>query len=301
MRFGIVILPQFDWPEAARYWRGAEQMGFDHAWTYDHLSWRSLAGERWHATIPTLTAAAMVTERIGLGTFVASPNFRHPVPFAKDVATLDQISGGRMTLGLGSGGTGFDSVVLGQEPLTPRQRFDRFQEFAEGLDVLLRGEQAEPVVADAAGGISFAGDYFTANGARMVGEPAQRPRTPFLMAANGPRSLRLATRLGQGWVTTGPDGVVGEDWWRGVAELSARLDEQLAVDGIDPAGYGRSLSLDSGGQFALESVGSFEERVGRAAELGFSDVMVHWPRPDGIYAGSEAVLEEAASRLAALR
>lgn len=299
MRFGIVILPQSDWPDAARYWRGAEQLGFDHAWTYDHLSWRSLAGERWHATIPTLTAAAMVTEGIGLGTFVASPNFRHPVPFAKDVATLDQISGGRLVLGLGSGGTGFDSVVLGQEPLTPRQRFDRFEEFAEVLDVLLRGEEGagDP---DAAG-ISFDGDHFTADGARMVGAPAQRPRTPFLMAANGPRSMRLATRLGQGWVTTGPDGVVGEKWWQAVAALGARLDAQLDADGIDRAGFGRSLSLDSGGQFALESVGAFEDAVGRAAELGFTDVMVHWPRADGIYAGSESVLEEAASRLAALR
>ena len=103
MRFGIVILPQYDWPEAARRWRGAEELGFDHAWTYDHLSWRGLAGERWHATIPTLTAAAMVTERIRLGTFVASPNYRHPVPFAKDVASVDQVSGGRMLLGVGSG------------------------------------------------------------------------------------------------------------------------------------------------------------------------------------------------------
>ena len=66
------------------------------------------------AFIPTLTAAAMSTERIRLGTFVASPNYRHPVPFAKDVATLDQVAGGRVVLGLGSGGTGFDAYVLGR-------------------------------------------------------------------------------------------------------------------------------------------------------------------------------------------
>ena len=61
MRFGPVILPHYYWPEAGRLWRQAEDLGFDHAWTYDHLSWRGLAGERWHATVPTLTAAAMVT------------------------------------------------------------------------------------------------------------------------------------------------------------------------------------------------------------------------------------------------
>lgn len=299
MRFGIVILPQHDWPDAARYWRGAEQLGFDHAWTYDHLSWRSLADEPWHATVPTLTAAAMVTERIRLGTFVASPNFRHPVPFAKDLATLDQISGGRLELGLGAGGRGFDAVVLGNEQLPPRERFDRFEAFADSLDQLLRGEIE--AAGEEPGGISFTNKWYTANGARMVGEPTQRPRMPFLMAANGPRGMRLATRLGQGWVTTGPDEAVGEEWWSGVAALSARMAAQLEADGIDSASFARSLSLDSGGQFALESIGSFEDSVGRAAELGFTDVMVHWPRPDGIYAGSESVLEEAATRLAALR
>ena len=70
MRHGIVILPQENWPAAARRWRQAEEYGFDHAWTYDHLSWRSLADQPWHATIPTLTAAATVTDRIGLGLFV---------------------------------------------------------------------------------------------------------------------------------------------------------------------------------------------------------------------------------------
>ncbi|KZX22824.1 LLM class flavin-dependent oxidoreductase [Rathayibacter tanaceti] len=93
MRHGIVILPQDPWAVARRKWQSAEGLGFDHAWTYDHLSWRSLAGEPWHATVPTLTAAALVTETLRLGTFVASPNFRHPVPFAKEIATLDEMAG----------------------------------------------------------------------------------------------------------------------------------------------------------------------------------------------------------------
>ena len=146
MRHGIVILPQDRWPEARRKWRLAEELGFDHAWTYDHLSWRSLAGEPWGATIPTLTAAAEATTRIRLGTFVASPNFRHPVPFAKELATVDDVAGGRLLLGVGSGGTGFDAFVLGQPAYTPRQRHERFAEFVERLDTLLRFE------ADGSGG-----------------------------------------------------------------------------------------------------------------------------------------------------
>src|SRR5664279_43371 len=89
MRIGVVLLPQERWPQASRRWQRAEEYGFDHAWTYDHLSWRTLADEVWGATVPTLVGAATVTSKIGLGTFVSSPNYRHPVPFAKDVATLD--------------------------------------------------------------------------------------------------------------------------------------------------------------------------------------------------------------------
>jgi alkanesulfonate monooxygenase SsuD/methylene tetrahydromethanopterin reductase-like flavin-dependent oxidoreductase (luciferase family) len=295
MRFGLVILPQYEWPEAGRLWRDAERLGFDHAWTYDHLSWRGLAGERWHATIPTLTAAAMVTERIRLGTLVASPNYRHPVPFAKDVATLDQIAGGRVVLGLGSGGTGFDARVLGQGELSPRDRYERFREFTEALDRLLRFERGSNA------GITYWGDEFSADAARMVGEPEQQPRMPFLMAANGPRAMRLAARFGSGWVTTGPQADTDAAWWAGLGPLVARLDEACDAEGRDPGDLDRVLSLDDESRYSMTSVAAFEDAVGRARELGFTDVIAHRPREHGIYAGSEAVLEEIGSRLDALR
>jgi len=289
MRHGIVILPQDPWPEARRKWVLAEQFGFDHAWTYDHLSWRSLAGEPWGATVPTLTAAAAVTSRIRLGTFVASPNFRHPVPFAKELATIDDIAGGRMLLGVGSGGTGFDAFVLGQAELTPRQRHERFTEFVEHLDTLLRFEADGP--------ISFTGEWFTAKDARMVGTPAQSPRLPFVLAANGPKGLALVAKHGQGWVTTGPDGVRGEEWWSAVAGLAGRLDEAAEAAGRDPLSLDRYLALDMNGTFSMSSVAAFDDQVARAAELGFTDVISHWPRAEGIYAGSEDVLLEVAARL----
>lgn len=291
MRFGIVILPQESWRDARRTWQAAERFGFDHAWTYDHLSWRTLADQPWHASVPTLTAAALVTSRIRLGTFVSSPNFRHPVPFAKEIATLDDIAGGRFLLGVGSGGTGFDAFVLGQPDYTPRQRHERFAEFVTDLDLLLRHEER------GSGGVSFAGEWFGAVGARMVGRPAQQPRVPFVVAANGPKGLRLAARFGAGWVTTGKDGVEGDEWWTSLGDLAARLEDAAEADGRDPATIDRYLSLDSGGAYSLRSAGAFEDAVGRAGRLGFTDVISHWPRADGIHAGSEAVLEQVASNL----
>lgn len=295
MRFGIVILPQDPWAVARRRWEEAESLGFDHAWTYDHLSWRSLADEPWGATIPTLVAAASVTSTIGLGTFVSSPNFRHPVPFAKDVATLDDVSGGRMLLGIGSGGTGFDASVLGQPTLTPGQRHARFVEFVDQLDELLRFE------TPGSGGITRNGEWFQAVGARMVGTPAQLPRVPFVIAANGPKGLGVVVRHAAAWVSTGPEGVTGDEWWAAVAGLASRLDDAAVAAGRDPASIDRHLSLDSGGLYSLSSAAAFEDAVGRAAALGFTDVTAHWPRTEGVYAGSEDVLREVASRLPALR
>src|ERR1041384_6029464 len=129
MRIGIVILPDQRWSVAGRRWQRAEEYGFDHAWTYDPLGGRDLVDGPWFDAVPTLTAAAMVTRRIRLGTFVATPNFRHPVHLAREVTALDDISQGRLLLGLGAGGTGFDSAVLGGPELTPGRRVDRFAEF----------------------------------------------------------------------------------------------------------------------------------------------------------------------------
>src|SRR5687768_4817719 len=118
MRVGVIVLPEQRWSDASSRWRRLDEWGFDSAWTYDHLAWRSLADGPWFATVPTLAAAAGVTSRIRLGTFVASPNFRHPVPFAKELMGLDDISGGRFVLGVGAGGTGFDASVLGTNELS---------------------------------------------------------------------------------------------------------------------------------------------------------------------------------------
>ena len=298
MRIGIILLPQDPWPVARRRWQQAEAYGFDHAWTYDHLAWRSLADEPWLATVPLLAAAAAVTERIPLGTWVASPNFRHPVPFAKDVMGLDDVSGGRLLLGLGSGGTGFDAEVLGPPP-TPAARAARFAEFVELLDELLTQRVTE-----------FTGQHYEAHGARMIPGCVQRPRVPFVVAANGPRAMRVAVRHGQGWATYGSsvDTVNAVDkveawerWWTGLAGVVGRFEEAARAAGRDPAAIDRYLNVDAAPVFSLESIETFTEAVQRAAALGFTDVVAHWPRAEGVYAGREAVLDEVASRLDSLR
>ena len=139
MRVGIVILADQPWSVARRRWQAAEEYGFDHAWTYDHLGWRTWSTARGSTRCRRSTAAALVTSRIRLGTMVASPNFRHPVHFAREVTALDDLAGGRLVLGLGRrrhrvrpGGArraGADRAP---------QRARRFAEFVELLDLVLR-------------------------------------------------------------------------------------------------------------------------------------------------------------------
>lgn len=276
-RIGLTILPELRWREAEPRWRAAEDLGFDHLWTYDHLTWGGLPDSPWYGTVSTLTAAALVTRYVGIGTFVASPNFRHPAAFVRDVQALQDMSDGRLLLGLGTGGD-LDSRVLGGPELSVRQRVDRFEEFARLLDRLLREDH-----------VDHHGTYFACRDARTLPVAASRPTV--VMAANGPRSQRLAVALGDAWVTTGTHGDDREAWWRSLAGLSARMDD------LDPpAGFRRYVHIDPTCGFSLSSADHFEDVVGRVAALGFTDVITHWPRPDGPYAGDPAVLEEVAAR-----
>src|SRR5689334_25352950 len=98
--------------------------------------WRWLRDETWFGCLPTLTAAAGVTSKMRLGSLVATPTFRHPVPFAKELMTLDDISGGRLICGIGSGAGGYDESVFGVAPSGSRSA--RFAEFLELTELLLR-------------------------------------------------------------------------------------------------------------------------------------------------------------------
>jgi alkanesulfonate monooxygenase SsuD/methylene tetrahydromethanopterin reductase-like flavin-dependent oxidoreductase (luciferase family) len=295
VRFGVVILPEESWAAQSQTWRRAEALGFDHAWTFDHLAWRSLRDRPWFAAVPTLAAAAAVTSTIRLGTLVASPNFRHPVPFARELMTLDHISGGRFTLGIGAGGGGFDAVTTRREPWSPRERADRFEEFVTLLDRLLR----EPVTTEE-------GRFYHAFGARMHPGCLQRPRLPFAVAAGGRRGMRLAARFGTTWVTEGrpqPDGsTIGiEAALPTLAVEVERIDAACAEVGRDPGTLGRLLFVGLRVSGVTDSLEAFRDAVGRLSALGFTDLAVPWPRPADPFAGDSGMLEVIAAEVQAQR
>ncbi|MFJ9951481.1 LLM class flavin-dependent oxidoreductase [Kitasatospora sp. NPDC091207] len=288
MRLSTVILPIHRWSEGQKIWRRAEDLGFHAAYTYDHLSWRSFRDEPWFGAVPTLTAAATATERLRLGTLVTSPNFRHPVTLAKEIVSLDDVSGGRLTLGIGAGGTGFDATAMGQEAWSPKERADRFGEFLPLLDELLRTDAT-----------TREGAYYSAVEARNIPGCTQRPRVPFYVAATGPRGLRLAAGYGQGWVTygdpKGPADVPVEQAPAVIAGQLAKLTAACEAAGRDVAELEKVLLQGSTAEKPLRSLDAFVDWAGTYRELGITELVIHWPVPDSIFANDLAVFERIAT------
>ncbi|MEV8098292.1 LLM class flavin-dependent oxidoreductase [Kitasatospora sp. NPDC085879] len=288
MRLSTVILPIHRWSEGQKIWRRAEDLGFHAAYTYDHLSWRTFRDAPWFGAVPTLTAAATATERIRLGTLVTSPNFRHPVTLAKDLLTVDDVSDGRLTVGIGAGGTGFDATATGQQPWSPKERADRFGEFLPLLDELLTTDAT-----------TREGTYYSAVEARNIPGCVQRPRVPFYVAATGPRGLRLAAEYGQGWVTYGdPKGPADVPVDQAPAVVGAQLAKLAAAceaRGRDAAELEKVLLQGSTAERPLVSLDAFVDWAGTYRELGITELVIHWPVPDSIFENDLAVFEKIAT------
>jgi alkanesulfonate monooxygenase SsuD/methylene tetrahydromethanopterin reductase-like flavin-dependent oxidoreductase (luciferase family) len=290
MRVGVLVLPIDPWAQTVERVQRLEALGYDHVWTYDHLSWRRYREHDWHATIPWLTGVAAATDRLRIGTMVTSPNFRHPVTLAKDAMTLDHISGGRLTLGIGAGGIGFDSTVLGDETLPVGARIDRFVEFVEVVDALLR----EPRV-------SHRGQYYIVDDARMLPGCVQQPRVPIAIAAGGGRTLALVARHADAWITYGDTSyadVSPEGTETIVRKQLERLEDACAELGRDPGEIDRIYLAGNTEARPLGSPEAFAAFVARYTELGFTDVVFHHPVPgDPVWTEPEAIVEQIATEV----
>jgi alkanesulfonate monooxygenase SsuD/methylene tetrahydromethanopterin reductase-like flavin-dependent oxidoreductase (luciferase family) len=288
MRLSTVILPIYRWTEGREVWARAEDLGFHTAYTYDHLSWRTpFRDGPWFGAVPTLAAAASATARIRLGTMVTSPNFRHPVTLAKELMTLDDLSGGRITAGIGAGGSGFDATVLGGDGWSPAERADRFAEFVPLLHRLL----TEPVT-------TAEGRHYRAHEARGIPGCVQRPRLPFTIAGNGPRGMRLAAEYGQAWVTTGPPGKETSTPDRCLAGVRAQRDllaKACAQVGRDAAELDIVLLTGFTPGRPLDSLDAFVDFAGRYADAGVDEIVLHWPVPGTLLDADTSVFERIAT------
>ncbi len=249
--------------------RAVEATGARTLWTYDHLSWRDMRDGPWFGAVPLLAAAAAVTDRVRLGTQVASPNFRHPVPFAKEVVTLDHVSGGRFELGIGRGGEGADATVLGGEPWPARERTERFEEWTRLLVTMLEQQVT-----------THRGRWWSAVDARTVPGCVQRPRVPVTVAAAGPRGMRLAAAVADSWITYGDVRDTGRGFLDAVTAQNRALDEVVAAAGRTRP-LRRTAQVDLLDRAPFTSPTAYADLLAALGEAGFDEVSLHWPREDG--------------------
>ncbi len=178
----------------AAYAERAEALGFSQVWMSDHF-WIDLErydGPAGHQGTPecwtTLSGIAMRTERVRLGTLVLAAGFRHPGLLAKMAATLDQLSDGRLDLGLGAGWNAQEFIEHGLDFPAPRQRLAMLEEALGVLAALFGGGPA-----------SYAGRWFTLRDAPLNPAPLQRPRPPLWVGGKGDQLLGVVARAADGW------------------------------------------------------------------------------------------------------
>jgi alkanesulfonate monooxygenase SsuD/methylene tetrahydromethanopterin reductase-like flavin-dependent oxidoreductase (luciferase family) len=190
MRFAIAI-PQFyadgafDPPAFRAYLARAEELGYESAWTQESV----LGTSSQLAPIEAMTYAAACTERLRLGCVVFVSTLYSPVHLAKSLSTLDQLSLGRLEIGVGTGGKWRPFAAFRVDP-------DRYvARFSEGL-ALMKALWTEPRV-------TFDGEFWQLSDEAMEPKPYQKPYPPIWVGASGPAALRRAVRVGSGFFGAG--------------------------------------------------------------------------------------------------
>jgi len=276
MKIGVQ-LPEVErkvpWKEYRDIAVTAEQCGFDSVWVGDHLLFRDdITGTRGPLEAwSSLAALAEVTERVDLGPLVAATSFHSPAMIAKKAATIDDISGGRLILGLGAGWNRAEYEAYG---FPYDNRVSRFEEAFTVIRTLLRD-----------GSIDFEGRYYTHREMELL--PKARPDIKIMVGSNGPRMLRI----------TAPHIDLWNSWhvWfgnepAGLEPLTADLEAACHEVGRDPADIGRTAAIYvqlsrgegrvAGSEDRPETVaisGSHEEmavRIASFADAGISHVQV---------------------------
>jgi F420-dependent oxidoreductase-like protein len=190
MKLRIFIEPQqgMDYATQARVALATEELGFDAFFRSDHFlamdgDGRPGPTDSW----VTLGALALQTSRIRLGTLVTAATFRLPAPLAIAVAQVDQMSGGRVDFGVGTGWFEPEHTAYGIPFPSVGERFDRFEEQLAIITGLWETPEGET--------FSFAGTHYQLADAPALPKPAQRPRPPVILGGAGPRRTpRLAAR-----------------------------------------------------------------------------------------------------------
>jgi len=213
------------WTDIATMARRAEEVGFDSFWLPDHLLFRfpqvhqQGAWDVWSL----LAAIAVTTHSIEIGPLVACASFRNPTLIAKMASTIDEISGGRLILGLGAGWHEPEYAAFG---FPYDRRVSRFKEAIQIITTLLR-----------TGHVDFQGTYYTARDCELRPRGPRLEGPPILIGGSGDRMLRLAARFGDAWNADRQNDVAA------VQALNARVDVACNDVERDPDSLARVIGI----------------------------------------------------------
>jgi probable F420-dependent oxidoreductase len=227
-----VQLPEIEWvahwSDLAAMTRAAETLGYDSVWVGDHLLYRQ-PGEApkgpWEAwTI--MAALAAITERVEIGPLVACTSFHNPAMIAKKAATLDEVSGGRLILGLGAGWNEAEYAAFGY-PYD--HRVSRFEEAFTLIRRLLAGEE-----------VDFRGDYYALQECLIIPTGPRADGIPLMVGSGSPRMLEITMPYAQSW----------NAWYawfnnrpENLAPWMQKVDEACARVGRDPKAVERTCAV----------------------------------------------------------
>jgi alkanesulfonate monooxygenase SsuD/methylene tetrahydromethanopterin reductase-like flavin-dependent oxidoreductase (luciferase family) len=227
-----VQLPEVErevrWPELRRMAETAERIGLDSIWVGDHLLYRGDGRPTrgpWEAW-SLLAALAVVTDRVEIGPLVAATSFHNPAMLAKKAATVDELSGGRLVLGLGAGWNEAEYRAFGY-PFD--HRVSRFEEAFTIVRTLLR-----------TGTCDFRGTYYAVDGAELLPRGPRPDGPPLMVGSIGERMLGITlphVAAWNAWFTWFGNDVDG------YRQLHARIDDACRTVGRDPATLERTVAL----------------------------------------------------------
>ena len=271
-RFAIELLPDIEWGELRRRVVHSEELGLDLVTTADQfVDWKN-PSVPWFDPWTTLAAFAEATSTIRMAPYVAQIPMRDPATLARAIVSIDNVSGGRVELGLGLGLTvdpGYDMV--GAPNWDNRERADRFGEYISVVDELMTN-----------GTCSFDGQHYRVDAA-AVHPTVQQPRPPITVAAMGPRMMRYAAHHADTWNTmsfgSGPDELMSD-----ARSLKEKMTAACDETGRDPQTLRHSFLLfdggarESGGQFFYwDNTEAFADLAGRVFDLGYDEIGVYYP------------------------
>jgi alkanesulfonate monooxygenase SsuD/methylene tetrahydromethanopterin reductase-like flavin-dependent oxidoreductase (luciferase family) len=231
MKVGVQ-LPEVEWvprwADIREMAQAAEEIGLDSIWVGDHLLYRYEDGTSrgpWEAWTQ-LAAIAAVTERVAIGPLVAATSFHNPAMIAKKAATLDEISGGRLILGLGAGWNEAEYTAYGY-PFD--HRVSRFEEAFTIIRTLLHDGRCD-----------FAGDYYRVTDAELIPRGPRPEGPPLMVGSMGERMLSITLPWVQSW----------NAWFtwfgnspEGYPALRDQIDAACRAAGRDPASVERTLAV----------------------------------------------------------